>query len=272
MRSPAHYYPAFDKPPFCLAVAGATAVPGPILIDLMTRLDLTVSANRSVLSRMVDRGSLVLTREGRVGVYRLAGPLLANFDRIRGGGQSPAWDGRFHTLIHDIGESQRTTRERFRAAAMRVGYRVLRPGVLVAPSDHGEALSEQIHELGVLTGHLETDAATAREIAKRAWHLEQAQAEGERLCRDLESALRGVSDVDGLTAFRQLHKIGRPVIAWTVELGGFPTELLPDHWPGDRVHARLMELHQHLLPNASDFVKGVIAASPYAQLVEWRRA
>lgn len=270
MRSPSRYYPAFDKPPFCLAVAGATAIPGPILIDLMTRLDLTESANRSVLNRMVSRGSLALSRTGRVGVYRLAGHLLANFERIRGGGQPPSWDGRLHALIYDTSETRRTARERFRAAAMRVGYRSLRPGVLVSPSDQSSALAEQIHELGVMPGFLDADVDTARVIANRAWSLGRVREEGERLCEHLEAAVPELSGLGAESAFRHLHGLIRPVIAWTVELGGLPAELMPEHWPGSRVHQRLADIHGVLLPSASAFAEEVIRTSPYLELVEWR--
>ena len=269
MQSPSRYYPAFDKPPLCLAVAGADAMPGPLLVSLMTRLDLTASANRSILNRMVGHGMLGLERAGRVGVYRLAGRLLADFQRIQQGGPPPAWDGRLQTLIYDVPEGQRTDRERFRAAAMRAGYRPLRPGVLVGVGDRSAALAEAIDRLGVLRGCLDVDADTARLVAERAWGLAALREDGEQLAASLRRLLADLSPLEGEAAFLQLHRMMRPVVAWTVALGDLPPELLPPDWPGARLGELLGEAHFRLLPAASGFVHGVINASPHAALVEW---
>lgn len=269
MITPSRYYQAHDKPPFCMGVGKVRALPGPVLVQLMTQLDLTESANRSTLHRMVGLGSLAVERLGRVGRYRLAGRLLQDFTRIRSGGAPEAWDGRFHTLLYDIPESQRRRRERFRASAIRSGYRPLRPGVLVSPRDRSHQLQESIRALGVVCAHLDTDAEQARTIARRAWDLERLRELGLQLAEQLATALsRDLRSLDGLEAFRSLHRLVRPVIAWSVEVGDLPGELMTASWPGSIVAHRLHEAHAELLPRASDHVTGLIRTSPHAHLVE----
>ena len=130
MPHPSEYLPALDKPPFLFAVTGATALPGPALVALMTTLDGSESANKSVLARMVEWGHLDVTRAGRVGVYRLAGTLLDDYEAIATRRRPAPWDGRLHALILDAADVGTVERERFRSAAARHGYRVLHPGLL----------------------------------------------------------------------------------------------------------------------------------------------
>lgn len=274
MHSPARYYPAFDKAPFCLRLSGAQALPGPVLIDLMARIDGTRSANKTVLSRMVAGGSLELSRVGRVGLYRPAGRLREDLERIRGRRPAPAWDGRLHTLIDVAPSIRRVQRERFRTLAIRQGYRPLRRGVLVAVRDRSEMLTEQIEALGVLPGHLDAQPDVQRTIAREAWDLDALGEEAERIAGGIETELgRPGSDdpMEGATgegAFLRLHRIMRPVVAWSVRLGDLPAELLPQDWTGPRLEAAVGAAHRHYGPAAAEFVRTVVEASPYADLVE----
>ena len=110
---PGGFKPAYARAPFIFALARAQALPGPILIDLMTDLEGTSSSNKALLHRMTTGGALEVSRVGRVGIYRMAGRLLAGFTAVRGDGplRSGAWDGRFHALIYDIPESRRRERD-----------------------------------------------------------------------------------------------------------------------------------------------------------------
>lgn len=272
MPAPSRYYTAYDKPPFCFAVTGARALPGPVLVDLMGTLDLTPSANRSVLNRMVGAGSLGLERVGRVGVYRLAGRLLDDFTRIERGGTAEPWAGRFHVLVDGQPERGRVDVERYRVAAVRLGYRPLRPGVLVAPRDLSAPLSDVLRQLGVHGGEWEVD--DPHDVARRAWGLDTLAREGQRIADALDQTTaveHGTDDAPtlGQDSFRRLHRISRPVVRWLVAVGDLPAGLMPDDWPGQRLCTLLADAHARHLPEARGFARAVADASRHAALVEY---
>ena len=161
-------------------------LPGPALIELMSRIDLTASANRTMVARMVRNGSLAVDRQGRVGRYRLAGRLLLDFERIRGDVPGSTWHGALHTLVLAHPGPGRVQGERLRADAIRAGYRELHPGVLVAVEDLTSLLVDQAALVHVIPGLLETGRDQAQRIVRSAWHVDRLRSEGEALIVELE--------------------------------------------------------------------------------------
>lgn len=263
------YYASYDKPPFCFAVAWARTLPGPILVDLMTRLDLTVSANKSVLNRMVEAGHLEVSKVGRVGRYALAGRMKREFDHIARHGEPSDWDGGFHVLIYEAPNGLRAASDRFRSEVLRRGYRTLRPGVLVNARDETAGLAEQMQALGVSAGRLQLAPDAARDLASRCWGLAELSARGDLIADDLASVLaEGHPGSSGEEVFRRLHAAQRPVVGWTLDLTDLPSPLMPEDWPGARIGALMGELFARHLPQAHSFAREVIAASPHGALAE----
>ncbi len=270
MPHPSDYLAAFDKPPFLFAVTGARALPGPPLVALMTELDGTESANKSVLSRMVDWGHLAVERSGRVGVYRLGGTLREDYEAIAARRRPDPWDGRLHALLLDPDGVDSVERERFRSSALRHGYRFLQPGLLIGARDTSAPLVGWVRDLGATAFWMDADAARLRALVARAWQLEDL---GQRYTEAVAHGRRVVADADGSPgpdALRLLHRATRPVTELAVRTRGLPAELLPDDWPLAELRDFLDDAYTRLGPDASAYARAVVADSPHATLARWR--
>lgn len=265
---PGGFKPAYARAPFVFAMVRATALPGPLLVSLMSDIEGTEAANKALLHRMTSGGELTLERVGRVGVYRLAGWLLAGYTAARGDGslRSSHWRGAFHALIYDIPEARRSERDRFLAAAHQVGYRAVRPGVLISPSDE--------HHLfpvpgGVQTAWITFPGADLTALVARAWHTESFRADYERVIADLETTLRqDLTGVRGAEALRALFRIATPRIELMLREGALPPELTPPDWPAPRLIALVEEAERRLGPAARAYVQHVLDSDPYAGLAQ----
>lgn len=256
---------SISKVPFVFGACRARALPGPVLVRLLGDLDQTPAAAKGLLHRLVTYSLLDLTRHGRVGVYRLSGRLREGFESLRDADAPTTWDGRFHVLVHQIPESRRAERETFVHAALRFGYRQLRPGVLVGLTDASAGLGELLTQAGVVPGWLEVDAPAAADIVDRAWDL---PALAQRYAEAIAAAQRPTLDHQGAEAFRVLFDASTPGYLMLAEEGQLPRWALPPDWPAPRLTAALGELDATLGPAAAAHADAVMSESRYAQLVE----
>lgn len=261
------YTPSFDKPPFVFGVLRASAIPGPLLIELMSVLDQSAAANKAILHRMSARGLLSIERRGRVGVYRLAGRMLQEYRQARTGSEPPPWNGSFHSLIYDIPETQRRRRDTFRALALRLGYRALRPGILISPNDSWESLAEVASSLDVVRGRLTIDSEQVGATVLRCWALPALRVDIERTLQQVRD-LPDPASLSAPDALRTLHELMRPTTELRLRAGNLPGELLPQDWPQCELDAAVSQLFVALLPVMHPWLAHAVASSPYAGLVE----
>lgn len=264
------YIPAYARAPFVFAVARARALPGPILVRLMTDLEGSTSSNKALLHRMTAAGALELARAGRVGVYRMAGRLLRSFEAVRGDGalRTDAWDGRFHALIYDIPESRRRDRDRFLMAAQQVGYRTLRPGLLISPTDEHRTLDRPC-DPGVLDAWISFAPHEIPQVVAQAWRVEDFRAEYDRAIATVESILScGLEELADAQALRTMYACESLRTGLLLRDGALPAELVPPGWPAPRFAALVDEVERRLGPAVVAHVVEQIATSPHAALVE----
>lgn len=270
---PGVFKPSYARAPFVFAMAGAAALPGPVLADLMSVLEGTPASNKALLHRMSAGGSLQLTRVGRVGVYRMGGRLLTGFTAVRGDGslRSSGWDGRFQALIYDIPESSRRARDRFLMAAFQVGYRSVRPGLLISPSDEHHLLAA-IGDLGVQTAWITFPAEETSALVERVWQLDRFRAEYEEAVAAAQQVLDSLPEktapIDGATALRDLYDVVAARTALLLRDGALPAELTPPGWPADDLRILTAEIERKLAPAARVYVRAAIDRSPHAHLRE----
>lgn len=266
------YNPAFGKVPLAFGVAEARALPGPILVQLMVAMgELTPAAAKSILHRLVTFGMLELTRFGRVGVYRLAGTMLEGYEAMRDNTRlrSPdPWSGSFHTVIYDIPEEQRSLRDKFRNRAFRRGYRQLRPGVLISPTDELRRLADLIdNESMIVSGWLGVELDEARQIAHVAWDLDRYRSAYEALIARVNEVLNAAAPPEGSQALRVTHELMQPLADVRFSDGDLPRELLPPDWPADELSKRMGACFSRLGPHTETYVRGTIARSPHRGLI-----
>lgn len=261
---------SFDTVPYAFGVAEASVLPGPILTRLVGDLGLTVPASKALLHRMTQAGGLTMERTGRVGRYAMTGALLERFQEFRDG-RPPRdpWDGRFHTIVYDIPEHDRLARDHLRTAAIRAGYRQVRPGVLIGPTDAAASLTPLAGANQLTTGWWTIDPDQVSGLVARCWDLDTIRARYETAVAATADLL--TSDLERLApadAYRTLHAAIRPVVALRLLDGPLPAELLPHDWPAGDLGRAFDRVAERLGVAAAAHVTGVIASSPHAGLVE----
>lgn len=261
---------AFDAVPFVFGCVGAEALPGPILTGLISELGMTTSAAKALLHRMTQVECLSLERHGRVGVYRMAGDFRAHFEAFRDDDwERPPWDGRFHTLVYDIGEDERRVRDRLRAAAIRAGYRQLRSGVLIGPREASAGLEPFARGHRVTGGWWEIDPEQVESIVRACWGLDEIRARyDEALTETRQLLTTDLESLSGRDAFRIMHATIRPLVELSLLDGQLPQELLPNDWPATDLQAGVGQIGDRLWAAVGQHVSTVVDASPHAGLVE----
>lgn len=264
------YKPSFARAPFVFGLTRARALPGPILVDLMSDLGGSPAANKALLHRMVTHGALDVSRVGRVGVYRMARLLLAGFIAVRGDNarQSEPWDGRFHALVYDIPESRRRQRDQFLASAFQAGYRMLRRGVLIAPTNLSATVIVPRPD-DVTRGWLSVAEADLEGVVARTWQLDAFRAEYETEIARVKALLADdLSSRSGPDALRLLYAASSAQSGLMLREGFLPSELRPANWPAERLVALVSRVEERLSAEAVAHVAAVLASSPHRDLVE----
>lgn len=250
----------------------AAAVPGTVLVPLLTDLGMSPAAVRTMLSRMVAGGNLASERVGRIAVYRLAGMYAERFHRFRDGEDRPGWEGRFRLVLYTIPEARRQHRDELRETAFRAGFGAARPGVLIGLDDPlrwcGPWLGAE--DLSVELAELACDLPTARRLAERAWHLTAGQphlqawlAELTRLDARLAEGVPSARDAYGMQA-----DLWARWSALAVRLPPLPAALVPEPWPLAELVTLVHRITGRLQPAAVGHARDVVAAAEGAELLE----
>lgn len=266
---PGGFKPAYARAPFVFGVARAVELPGPVLVSLMSDLDGTPAANKALLHRMTATGALELTRAGRVGTYRMAGRLLTGFGAVRGDRalRSAAWDGRFHALVYDIPESRRRERDRFLVAAHEVGYRTVRPGLLIGPTDELDTVGDT-SGLGVQEAWMTFPERDVPDLVARAWRLGEFRAEYDHAVAALQVTLaRDLERSAGAEALRTMFEAKAMLTGLLLRDGALPAELTPPDWPAARVRDLVRSVEDRLWPAVLAHVDEVVRTGPHTHLV-----
>ena len=163
----------------CLQASG---LPGPVIVRVLAEHGYSSSSVHNQLVRMVQRGIISSERVGRVSVYRLSEHILSDFGDIAGDHVFPEYEGRFHTVVYSVPEAERGLRDRLQYIARSLGYRQLRPGILIGFADRSTHLTARLPEMPGSSwseaGELTPDSiAAARRMTTRAFELDAAFAQ-----------------------------------------------------------------------------------------------
>ena len=254
--------------PFIFGAAQASALPGPVLVAVITELGATVPAAKGLLNRLVRWGQLDLERRGRLGVYRLSGQMASGYREVRGGKGAQPWDGRFHVLIYPIDESQRRIRGALRSAALAHGYRSLRPGVLAGPHDTSAAFLPTLTVPGLVTGWLSVDLDEARAMIEQAWGIDRLRDERLAMAAELGGLAAGDLPTDGRAALVLEYRHLAPAYLLLLADLGVPPELLADDVGAGELSRAINALGVRLGPPAARWIGELAAGLGYADLVE----
>ncbi len=259
---------------FVFGVAGASGgeeLPGPVLMSLLGDLGLSMSAARSLVGRMGREGALISVRRGRVAHYRLAAPVVAVQARLAAQlqGRRPGWDGAFAGVLFEVPEAHRGFRDRLRRAAGLAGYAVLRPGLLIAPTERWHELAPVMADAPaagarVLRARIELAAGESARLAGELWDLPALACRYERVLSAAgDAATRAQHDLPrGRAAFAAFAAATLPIYEVIAADPDLPTELLPADWPGPALADGLARALRVFGPVITEYLDGRYRALP----------
>ncbi|WP_165831688.1 PaaX family transcriptional regulator C-terminal domain-containing protein [Brachybacterium endophyticum] len=255
---------------FVFAAVGATHLPGPALVRMLTHLHMTESAARNTLAKMVRLQRLDVEACGRISVYSLGEVLARRFRQVEGAAPPTPWDGGFDTLVHQVPEGARWFRDRLVYYARFHGYGTLRPGVLIGVHPDVDLALGQVgepptgavlHRARMIPASLEE----ARDMASRAWELGTIARTYETLGAQVDRQFSGgppPADAAGLwSTFEAWARLYQQVTSAVIRDPHLPHELLPASWPARRFFTRLDRLNRDWGPPLQSFLRAQVEES-----------
>jgi phenylacetic acid degradation operon negative regulatory protein len=236
-----------------LFVLGAAQVPpepplpGPALLALLADLGLSEGAARSAILRLRRGGWLVSRRQGRAVTYTPSDRIVAGHRRRAGtfGEAGPQWDGSFHALLVSVPEHARAFRDELRRAAQIAGYRTIRAGLLIAPSDRRDEIGDLLDRIppdaSIVSGWLTLGPEDTRRAARDLWALDDLAQRYRAAAARARDAVERAGDARGSDAFRAFAAATLPVYQAVADDPGLPPALLPPDWPAPELGAALGE-------------------------------
>jgi phenylacetic acid degradation operon negative regulatory protein len=233
------------------------------LVRLLHPLEINAPAVRTAVSRMVRQGWLVPVRlsggPGYALTPRASRRLDEAADRIYRR-EAPEWDGTWHVVICER-IRDRTRRERVRAALGYLGYAPLGETTWISPRESAEldTLLEAEH-LRAERFRAAYDG-DARGLLSRAWDLDGLAKAYQRWLASAGEILAGAGPgVPDESVFAVRSVLVHEWRKFLFRDPGLPPSLLPPSWPGHEAAQLFRSESARLLPAASRFVDGCLAA------------
>lgn len=258
----------------CLQASG---LPVPVIVSMLREHGYSSASVPNQLVRMVQRGIISCERIGRVSIYRLSDHILSDFGDIAGDHVFPEYQGRFHTIVYSLPEVERGLRDQLQYIARSLGYRQLRPGLLIGCADPSRLLSARLphvpvpawSEAGVLTPD---SLAAARRMTNRAFELDAALAQLPPL-EERMNALSSVGSAPGtgcaglsLGSFFDLYyDVARAVMTHLL----LPKALVDGTQTAVRFRALMRQRNLEYYLRFDQLIRECAGASSSFELIEW---
>jgi phenylacetic acid degradation operon negative regulatory protein len=227
------------------------------LLELLADLDVAEKAARQAIMRTADSGWIEGSRIGRETRWSLTAAgtrlLREGTERIYGfADEARTWDGRWLVLTVAVPENNRALRARLRTQLGWAGLGSPNPGVWVTPrADREPEAGRVLDSLGLSTGSWSFVARAGevgdeRSLVRSAWDLDAIETRYEDFL-ELVGRRRPRNDRQALVAQVRLVQEWRrfPLLD-----PGFPRELLPPRWSGNRAAQVFRERHATWAPRA----------------------
>jgi phenylacetic acid degradation operon negative regulatory protein len=245
-------------------------IPSSALVGVLAEFGITADGARSAMRRLVSRGLLTVSRNGRSTAYgipaRTSEVVIQRTHRmLTFGASAPPWDGRWTVVAFSVPEQDREVRTALRARLRLLRFAALYDGVWVSPHDSATAAREVLDELGVgaATVLRATDVPgnAGSGDPRAAFDLESLAAEYREFVACYEPVLEAVAagrigPAEALRLRTALRVDWRrfPEIDPDV-----PAELLPEGWPRASAQRVFVQIYDRLGPLAELRFREVLA-------------
>jgi phenylacetic acid degradation operon negative regulatory protein len=129
-------------------------IPSAALVRLLEEFGISEASARAALRRLVSRGLLTSSRNGRTTAYglppRASDVIVAHMRRLLTfGAVTPPWDGEWTVVTFSVPEDQRDTRRTLRDGLRLLHFGMIFDAVWVSPHDRTDDVVELTRRLGV---------------------------------------------------------------------------------------------------------------------------
>jgi len=225
------------------------------VIDVFARVNISVDAVRSTLTRMVKRDLLKRHRHGRKMYFSVTdwGEKILNdgYSRVwESGAVNRNWDGKWTVVAFSLPNECRHERHDLRSRLIWAGFGLLQPGLWVAPG-HVE-VSEMIDEVGlgeymsIMTARPTTPTESS-ELVVRAFDLDSIANSYDRFLEGWDYSNPWLEWPDDLARQLILHTDWLQLVRRNPRL---PADYLPTNWPAFRAEHIFHSLAQKFEPEA----------------------
>ncbi|MDG4858001.1 PaaX family transcriptional regulator C-terminal domain-containing protein [Streptomyces sp. T-3] len=248
-----------------------TWLPAAAIVALLGEFDVAGGAARTTISRLVRRGVLEGSRQGRYSSYRLTreaavdlwsgAASIATFTT-----QPDSWDGWWTLVAFSVPEQESTRRRALRAALRWRGYAPLYDAVWASPHPLTPKGRSEVAELALGTVSVfrarQVDLDTeANRNPVEAWDLPGIADQYELFIRRWSGLLPRISagGVTGAAAVRARTEVMGTYRHFPVLDPLLPLDLLPADWPRSRARAVCVAVYDGLAQTAQEHVRSVAA-------------
>ncbi|TDE56312.1 PaaX family transcriptional regulator [Nonomuraea mesophila] len=245
-------------------------IPSAALVRLLEEFGITTSSARAALRRLVSRGLLTSSRNGRTTAYglppRAYDVIVAHMRRLLTfGAATPRWDGEWTVVTFSVPEEQRDTRRALRDGLRLLHFGMMFDAVWVSPHDR----TADAADLGRRLGVREVVVFRGREVAGGDMDAVPARAFDvtalrERYLRFIDThgpvaerlAVSGPSPAEALRLRTAIMTDWRVFPTIDPDL---PAELLPDAWPRDEARRLCVRIYDSLGEPAEQRFREILA-------------
>ncbi len=233
----------------------STAIYSGSIIEAFARVNISIEAVRSTLTRMVKRDLLCRHRHGRKMYFSATerGTKILNdgYSRIwKSGAVNRDWDGQWTAVAFSLPNESRHERHDLRSRLVWAGFGLLQPGLWIAPGVVN--IEASIEEAG-LSSYVSVMTARpvpptqALELVTRAFDLDSIADRYNGFLQRWDSSNPWIEWPDDLARQLLLHTDWLQVVRQSPLL---PADYLPSGWPAFRAEYVFQSLAQKFEPEA----------------------
>lgn len=249
------------------------AIPSSGLVRMMDEFDLSEDSTRTALSRLVRRGYLERSTEGRRTSYRLSelGARLVEEGRARllDFGTPRSWDGQWTLVAFSVSETRRSSRHVIHTHLRALGFAPFYDGVWISAYADPETVRGQLSDVEhadvtVFQGRLLDVTEDVAAKLSQTWKLDGIRRQyeeflaaftpvAERVARDqVAPAEAFVTRTRLMDAWRSFPRVDPDI----------PEAMLPAGWPRAEAFRLFTSVYEELRPTAELRFLSFISAAP----------
>lgn len=226
------------------------------LAALLQQLDFSPAAARIALNRLVTRGMLHTTREGKFATYSIAPPLAAVLEAGRRRTFAPlptTWDGSWTIVWYAMPKDFQRKRARLSRWLGFWGFRALQDGTWAAPGDRAAEVRSLLTDSGLsdqvfVMNSVLSDSAQANAFARRMWNLDDLKQAYDALSETFgaklaECSAQPITDAEAFDVRTRAIEMFRKTV---VEDPRLPDYIVGQGWKRSETYETFAALQSHL--------------------------